>query len=1152
VGGSSAPTQAVGQPQVELRLAGEFGVVRDGAELADGQIGSRKSRTLLKLLAVERPALVPVDRIVEVLWDARPPAGAEQNVATLVSRLRAALGAGVIQGGRQGYRLAVGPGVGVDLDAAARYCDHAERTVRTAAAVALAAAERALGVLSAGTALADEPYATWADPAREELSRLLRRGRLIAAQAALGTGDAPTAARYAEAAMAADPLDETAHRWYMSAAAAAGEQAKALAAYAALSERLAEQLGTDPSPQTRELHLAILREQPADPAGGGGRGPAPGPAGAAHPGPAGAGRAVAAVSGADRTTAPVPRMGRTAAGVPGLGRKAAASPALAGRDAEIGALRAAWHAAVGGEPGLVMIVGEAGIGKTALAELIAAEAETGGAAVLRTRCYETERSLFLQPVVEALTPVVTRTSTVVLGELLGEHAPAAAALLPEAAALLGQPAAWHGSVEMERRRAFEAVTALLRGLAARSPVMLVIDDLQYAGQSTVELLHYLGRHVPGSRLLAVVTVRAEHDSQIGAALAPVASRVEIGPLPPEAVRQLAREAGQGGLADRILQRTGGHALFVVEVLRALSGGDDGLPDSLLGAVQARVRRCGAAVEILLRAASVLGATVDPLALSALLDLTPAASLELCEAALAARLLVISGRDFEFANDLIREVLYASTPEPTRLAYHRRAADLLTGQPEALARHAAAAGDWPRAARAWLLAAEEAMRRYAATDAATLATQAHEAAERVSDAEVAARALLMRGRAHEAVGVPEAALNDLTRAAAGARAAGDPRLEMLALRELGGDVPLSLGLPITYNGTNLERGLQIAESLGDRASEADLLCRLAVVAANRLDYDKALEYGLRGLAAGRASGAEQALVAGLDALKTTHIGIGDVAALSEVLEELGPLVRRLGDPFRLQWVEFESAFVCVAAADWDGAVQAIQAGIEANRRAGYPHFTSWYVAHLGWLARLRGHDDEAVAQGRRALALTGQHPHPWGLALGCAMLGGTLLLAGDRAEAIRLFERGLAAAEEAGVESVMLRCAAPLAAATGSPGVLDQAAGWLAAARIPDGAAWVLGDEAYLWLARAWLGRGEPERARAVLAPLLALAQRVPWIATLAAALAVDGRALIELGEREPAASELRQAAQLAREHGLPHVLREARSAQRGLRLARAG
>jgi len=129
VGGRNGP------PPVELRLAGVFGVVRDGIELPDGQVGSRKSRTLLKLLALERPALVPVGRIVEVLWDAHPPAAAEQNVATLVSRLRAALGAGVIQGGRQGYRLAAGSGVGVDLDAAApvlpaRGADRADRRGR--------------------------------------------------------------------------------------------------------------------------------------------------------------------------------------------------------------------------------------------------------------------------------------------------------------------------------------------------------------------------------------------------------------------------------------------------------------------------------------------------------------------------------------------------------------------------------------------------------------------------------------------------------------------------------------------------------------------------------------------------------------------------------------------------------------------------------------------------------------------------------------------------------------------------------------------------------------------------------------------------------------------------------------------------------------
>ena len=1098
--GRSGPAGLVSTAHVELCLAGTFRVVRDGTELTDGEIGSRKSRTLLKLLAVERPSLVPVDRIVEVLWPNERPAAPEQNVATLVSRLRAALGTDLIQGGRVGYRLIAGPGVAVDLDTAAHLCDQAEGKLATAAAVALAAAQRAHDLLSAGTAIGDEPYADWADPARGQLRELLSRVRLAAAQAALATGEPRSAAGYAEAAMAADPLDEAAHRWYMSAAAAAGEQAKALAAYEALRRRLGRELGADPAPQTRELHLAILREQ-------------------------------------DHGLAAV-RPGRSAPGGAASGPRA-----LAGRDNEIGVLQEAWSMAAGGQPGLVTIVGEAGIGKTALAEALADEAVENGGTVLRTRCYETERSLFLQPIVEAIAPVVASASADMLGRLLGEHAAAAAGLLPEVAAILGPPPPGRGSMEMERRRAFEAVRAFLRGLAERHPVLVLVDDLQYAGQSTVELMHFLGRG-RGTRLLMLATVRAENDAQIGAALAPVARRLEVGPLGPEAVAQLARAAGQGELADRILERTRGHTLFVVEVLQALASGDAGVPESLRTAVLTRVRRAGPPVEALLRAASVLGATVDPLALGGLLGLIPATALELCEAALVARLLVISGRDYEFANDLIREVLYASTPEPTRLAHHRRAADLLASQPESLARHAAAAGDWLRAARAWLQAGQDAMGRYAASDAVALATQALEAGERVAEAEVTARALVLRGRAHHATGADTAALADLTRGADHARVAGDRRLEMLALYELGSDIPVQCGLPVSYYMPILENGLRIAESLGDRASEANMHNHLAIIAANRLRLDVAVDHGLRGVAAGRAAADDHALASGLDGLKIAYLSLGDVGALTGVLAELIPLLRRLGDPFLLQWAQFESAFPAIAVANWTAAASAMESAVEINAKTGYPQCAAWYLAHQGWLARLRGRIEEAIRLGRQALERTKQHEVTWWQAAACTMLGDTVLLTGDRAWAIELFERGVAAARQAGVEAYLLRCAAPLAAATGSRAALGEAAGLLEQASIPDGGAWMLGYEAYLSLAEAWLAQDEPERARAVLAPLLVVADREPWTAPLAAALVADGRALVRLGRSKQARAELDRAARLAGEHGLPHVLRDAQQARR--------
>ena len=152
--------------QVELHLAGPFGVVRDGVRLADGGLGSRKARTLLKLLAVERARLVSVDRITEVLWADDPPADPARHVATLVARLRRVLGSDAIRGGRQGYQLAGAPAIMIDLDEAARLTGHAERELGTAPAVAGTAAERAVEILSPGTALAEEPYAAWAGPGR--------------------------------------------------------------------------------------------------------------------------------------------------------------------------------------------------------------------------------------------------------------------------------------------------------------------------------------------------------------------------------------------------------------------------------------------------------------------------------------------------------------------------------------------------------------------------------------------------------------------------------------------------------------------------------------------------------------------------------------------------------------------------------------------------------------------------------------------------------------------------------------------------------------------------------------------------------------------------------------------------------------------------
>jgi len=239
-------------------LIGEFAVYRAGALLASGEVGSRKARTLLALLAVERGRLVPVDQVVDVLWRHAPQRPAE-NVATIVSRLRAALGRDVIAGGRAGYRLGHAPQV--DLY-------HAVSMVTTAEAYtaggrprpALRAAQQALTLLLGDdVVLADHPAALWAEPARALHTGLLRRARHVAAAEALRTGYAVTARAIAEAAVRADPFDEKAYRALMAAYDAAGEPARAVLAYERLRVILERELGIEPARDTQCLHVSILR-----------------------------------------------------------------------------------------------------------------------------------------------------------------------------------------------------------------------------------------------------------------------------------------------------------------------------------------------------------------------------------------------------------------------------------------------------------------------------------------------------------------------------------------------------------------------------------------------------------------------------------------------------------------------------------------------------------------------------------------------------------------------------------------------------------------------------------------------------------------------------------------------------------------------------
>jgi tetratricopeptide (TPR) repeat protein len=852
-------------------------------------------------------------------------------------------------------------------------------------------------------------------------------------------------------------------------------------------------------------------------------------------------------------------------------------------------LRELWTAANSGVPALTLICGEAGIGKTRLADELARAATAAGGTVLAARCYETERSLFLQPIADAIAVAVRSIPPARMQDLAGHHSGPLARLVPEVAELLGplpdgpmpgqagrsgigsaarqessevpglrgplpygpspgtewrsehESAARQENAELERRRTFAAVTAFVLAAAEHAPVLLSLDDLQNAGRATVELLHYLIRHARRGRLLVVATVRAEEGAGVIDSLAPVSTRIDLGTLPRAAVADLAAEAGLADQADAVSQRTRGHTLFVVETLRALAAGTTGIPESLEAAVLARVRRAGPAVEAALRAASVLGASFNPATLAGLLGESPHAVVGTCTAAENARLLVVTERDYEFASDLVQEVLYATTPGPARVAYHSQAADLLTSRPEAMAGHAAAAGDLARAARGWRLAGEQALARAAVADAAELLTQSVEAADRAGDPEEQARSLLARGRALEMQADYADAVRDITAAIAAARGAGDLRMEMTGLIALGGDASVALGQPIPPAIATLERGLSLATTLADRAAEAFLRARLAIIATNGLSFTDAIEQGGLAVRAARASGNEQALAAAFDGYKSAVAYVGEIDALVPVIEELEPMLRRHGDLLRLHWTTFESAFPALAAGDWPAALARIQESLAIGRRIGSMAHASWHLAIAGGVARLQGRLEDALATGREAVAATESAPHTWSTAVAGAELGTTLLETGARDEAIALLERTMSIVGQDGAEASRLRCLAPLAEATGSRDLLDRATALLEGITAPPGHAWLTADGCYLAIARAWLAHGDPDRARAVLAPLLTAAARVPWVAPLAAASLIDAQAALAQDRPGEAAPQLRRAAELASRHGLPAIAAQAAS-----------
>ena len=230
-----------------------------GAVLA-ADVGGVKPRQILQILALSPGGAVPKDYLADLLWDGHPPRCYLGTLESYVCVLRKSLGLGR---GRESAIRTVMHGYVLDPEAVRVDLTDFRRLVRSAESsddpsTALRLLEEAVALVG-GDLLASETYATWAIRERERFQQEIVAATSLAASHAIDLGRLRVAERMANLAIAHDELAEDAWRLLMQAQVAAGRPSEALRAYSDLRERLAVELGSDPSAETTNLYLGILR-----------------------------------------------------------------------------------------------------------------------------------------------------------------------------------------------------------------------------------------------------------------------------------------------------------------------------------------------------------------------------------------------------------------------------------------------------------------------------------------------------------------------------------------------------------------------------------------------------------------------------------------------------------------------------------------------------------------------------------------------------------------------------------------------------------------------------------------------------------------------------------------------------------------------------
>jgi DNA-binding CsgD family transcriptional regulator/tetratricopeptide (TPR) repeat protein len=365
-----------------------------------------------------------------------------------------------------------------------------------------------------------------------------------------------------------------------------------------------------------------------------------------------------------------------------------ASPTLVGRVEELQVLEAARGRAADGEPAVVLVGGEAGVGKTRLVAELAARCAAEGMRVQYGGCVPVGGDgLPYAPIVEALRPLPDELGIETVRELAGPSWRELARLLPS----LGEPEAGPAG-QAAQARLFELLLGLLRRLGDRTPVVLVVEDLHWADQSTRDLLAFLVRNLRRNRVLLVVTYRNDEPGQqrLGPYLAELdrggpVQRLELPRLDrAETAAQLTGILGAApavDLVDGVFDRSEGNPFFTEELLESARAGSSTLPTTLRDLLQGRIEALPEPAQQVLRVAAVAGRQVPHPLLAAVAGLDEGSLDGALREAVAYQLLVPREDGYQFRHALLREIVDAGLLPGERARLHAAYAHALTEWPE---------------------------------------------------------------------------------------------------------------------------------------------------------------------------------------------------------------------------------------------------------------------------------------------------------------------------------------------------------------------------------------------------------------------------------------------------------------------------------------